>query len=400
LICVRYKEHKPFTYFKKETKSGIVWYVRFWDSTAKRYAVTRSTGVFAGGKKQRRYEAEQTARKMLPSIRFKPTALEKPFIQHVADFWLPDSPYVRECALVKKKPLSVDYVIMNHENVRRHIEPFPAFQSITLRSLTPGIIRDWMTWAASNGRSGRSINTALQAMRIPVRYALAREELDRDPFRNIKDAPESMREKGILSLAEVSRIIAAPVTDPRTRLAVLLGLLCGLRRGEVRGLRWGDIADGIITVCSNYQDREGLKAPKCGSNRRVPVPGSVQSALDAVYALFGSPGLEEYVMAGPITSDKPLSTKYFQRALSGELCAIRILRDEQKQRNITFHGLRHTYITLRRLAGITDMEIQALAGHKSGAMMQRYSHPTQVLNFAATREKLEKVVEEKPAAER
>jgi hypothetical protein len=58
------KDHKLFTLFKKETKSGIVWYARFWDSAAKRYAVTRTTGVFAGGKKQRRYEAEQARRKL------------------------------------------------------------------------------------------------------------------------------------------------------------------------------------------------------------------------------------------------------------------------------------------------------------------------------------------------
>jgi integrase len=386
------KDHRPFSLYRKETKTGPVWYARFWDESAKRYAVTRSTGIPVEGKKQRRYEAELAAREMLDGIRFMPAAPEKPFVQYVADFWLPDSPYVRECAIVKKKPLSAEYVIMNHENIRRHMEPFPGFQIVTLQSLTPGVIRDWMTWAAENGRTGRSVNLTLQAMRIPVRYALAREELDRDPFRNIKEAPESTREKGILSPAEVSRIIAAPSPDPRSRLAVLLGLLCGLRRGEVRGLRWRDIASRIITVCNNYQEREGLKAPKCGSNRRVPVPGSVQAALDTVYSLFGSPGPEEYVMAGLITPDKPLSTKYFQRALAGELRIIGIPDDEQKRRNLTFHGLRHTYITLGRLAGITDMEIQALAGHKSAGMMERYSHPAQILDYAAALEKLEKAV--------
>jgi integrase len=66
--------------------------------------------------------------------------------------------------------------------------------------------------------------------------------------------------------------------------------------------------------------------------------------------------------------------------------------NEQKQRNLTFHGLRHTFITLGRLAGISDMEIQALAGHKSGAMMERYSHASQVLDYEAAREKLEKAI--------
>jgi len=64
----------------------LVWYARFWDESSRRYAVTRSTGVHAEGKRQRRYEAEQAARDMLPGIKFMPKALEKSFIQYVADF--------------------------------------------------------------------------------------------------------------------------------------------------------------------------------------------------------------------------------------------------------------------------------------------------------------------------
>lgn len=76
------KTRKPFTLYKKETKTGAVWYARFWDETAQRYAVTRSTGVPAEGKKQRRYEAEQAARGMLPMIRFTPPVI-KTFIQYL-----------------------------------------------------------------------------------------------------------------------------------------------------------------------------------------------------------------------------------------------------------------------------------------------------------------------------
>jgi len=229
------KTRKPFTLFKKETKSGTVWYARFWDETLRRYAATRSTGIHVEGKKQRRYEAEQAARDMLPVIRFIPSAPEKPFIRYVADFWLPDSPYVRECALVKKKPLSAAYVNLHHEDVRRHIAPFPAFQRISLRQLTPGLIRDWMRWMAEKGVKGGRLNKIMQAMSVAVRYAVAREELDRDPFKNIHEAPESRKEKGVLTPAELTRLISVPAADPRGRLAVLLGALCGLRLGEVRG---------------------------------------------------------------------------------------------------------------------------------------------------------------------
>jgi len=390
------KTRKPFTLFKKETQAGPVWYARFWDETSRRYAVTRSTGIYAEGKRQHRYEAEQAARDILPVIRFMPSTPDKPFVQYVADFWLPDSPYVRECALVKRKPLSVEYVTMNRENVRRHIEPFPGFEGVTLRGLTTGIVRDWMAWAASNGRTGRSINVTLQVMRIATRYAVIREELPRDPFLHIRKAPEEYREKGILSPAEASRLIQAPVQNPCSRLVVLLGLLCGLRRGEIRGLQWGDIANGLITIRHNYQEHEGLKAPKCGSHRRVPIPKSVQSVIDTVFSVFGNPEPDEYVMAGPAAPNKPLSTKYFQRAFVNELNAIGISEDEQRRRNLTLHALRHSFVTLSRLAGITDFEIQALAGHKGGKMMERYSHAGQVLDFDAAREKLEKTVMKKP----
>jgi hypothetical protein len=133
------KTRKPFTLYRKETQTGPVWYARFWDETAQRYAITRSTGIYVEGKKQHRYEAEQAARKMLPGIRFAaqaPDKAGKPFIQYAADFWTADSPYVRECALVKKKPLSAAYVNLHHEDVRRHLEPFPGFQGITLYTLT------------------------------------------------------------------------------------------------------------------------------------------------------------------------------------------------------------------------------------------------------------------------
>jgi len=399
------KTRKTFVLYRKKTNAGPVWYARYWNEASRRYTVTRSTGIPVEGKRQRRYEAELIARELLPSIHFAPDKTEIFFTQYVADFWRPDSAYVKEWALVKKRPLFVDYVAMNHENVRRHMESFPGFHGLSLRGLTTGIIKDWMVWAASNGRTGRSINASLQAMRVAVKHAVLREDLTRDPFMNIKNAAENHREKGILSLAEVSRLVAAPVRDPWARLAVLLGILCGLRRGEVRGLQWGDIENGIITVRHNYQESEGNKTPKYGSKRQVPIPKSVQSALDAVFAMTDKPGPEDFIMAGPLLAKKPLSTKYFERALTSELSSIGIpgkwegkgeipegYVNEQRRRNLTFHGLRHTFVTLGRLAGITDLEIQSLAGHKSAKMMDRYSHAAQVLDFAAAKEKLERAV--------
>jgi hypothetical protein len=62
------RSRKPFVLYKKSTKSGLIWYAKFWNEEAYKFVLTRSTGVIAEGKKQYRYEAEQEARAMLSYI--------------------------------------------------------------------------------------------------------------------------------------------------------------------------------------------------------------------------------------------------------------------------------------------------------------------------------------------
>ena len=135
----------PFTLFKKQTKKGPVWYARFWDERAGKYTHKRSTGVIAEGRK----EVEHKAREMLLLIRFEATAADRPLVEYIEWFWRDDSPYIRECATVRKKPLSAYYVRQNAVNVLRYVKTFPAFEGTALRELAAGLIRDWMAWMAS-----------------------------------------------------------------------------------------------------------------------------------------------------------------------------------------------------------------------------------------------------------
>jgi len=249
----------------------------------------------------------------------------------------------------------------------------------------------------------------VQTARVAVRYAVDREELERDPFCAVRQAAESPKKKGVLTPGEVARLIAAPISDPRHRLAVLLGTLCGMRMGEVRGLRWEDVGDGLVRIRNNWIDGEGSKAPKCkgGASRQnprtVPLPSSIAGILERLRGQ--NPAPESFVLEASQRAGEPVGKEYFRYAMDKELAAIVIpgkwkgkgaapegYADEQKRRNLSFHCTRHTFITLGRLAGISDLEIQALAGHKSGAMMENYTHAAQVLDFAAAREKLEKAV--------
>jgi integrase len=47
-------------------------------------------------------------------------------------------------------------------------------------------------------------------------------------------------------MADVEKLLA--VASDRERAAVLLAAEAGLRAGEIRGLQWGDVRDGQLTV--------------------------------------------------------------------------------------------------------------------------------------------------------
>jgi integrase len=246
-------------------------------------------------------------------------------------------------------------------------------------------------------------------MRVAVHYAVDREELDRDPFRTVKEATDIPKEKGVLTFAERTKLINAKPTDQLSRLAVLLGLLCGMRRGEVRGLKWGDLDDGLINLTHNFVEMDGLKKPKRGKIRTVPYPAVVEKAFDEVRKTAVRPAPDSYVFESIERPGTPMGETFFRNAMRRELEGIGItagknagsnlrgadtptVPNEQKKRNLTFHSLRHSFITLGRLDGISDLEIQAIAGHSTRRMMEHYSHAEKVIDFKIMREKLDKAV--------
>lgn len=51
--------------------------------------------------------------------------------------------------------------------------------------------------------------------------------------------------------------------------------------GEIRGLQWGYVADGLVTVRRAVDTRNNVGAPKHDRLRRVPVSSTLASALAA-----------------------------------------------------------------------------------------------------------------------
>jgi integrase len=345
-------------------------------------------------------QAQQDA----PASPKKKAVADTPLIQYLTNFWTPKSEYAQYKRDVKNKALTPYYIKMNHDDVRRHVEPFSGFVGVTVGSLNKAILKKWLIWLAGRKTqrrkkdgtliegdtlSGRRANTVLQAVRVAIRWAVDNEEIDIDPFHKLGEVSENIKEKGVLTFAERDKLAALPIGDYRSRLFMLLGSLCGLRRGEMRGLQWGDIADGLITVQHNYQDGEGVKPPKYGSIRTVPITSDLQKMLDIAREKAFHTSPDSFVLESPQRPGIPLNNNFFREGVTKELESIGINATQQKERVLTCHSLRHTFVTLAQLSGVPDVVIRALAGHKSEQVQRKYSHVPQVIDFNDARKKLE-----------
>ena len=165
---------------------------------------------------------------------------------------------------------------------------------------------------------------------------------------------------------------------PPHGIAVALGLWAGLRIGEARGFRKGDIdaAGGVLHVRKQLRSVRGqrgaqLLPPKHGSVRDVEISALLErhlvAQLEHIKALPFQ-RFDDVLCVGPFGGHVP--DRIIRYALWQAQVAAGVERLE-------FHSLRHTYATLMREAGVPDLDIAASLGHRTTSMLvQLYgNHP-------------------------
>ena len=188
-------------------------------------------------------------------------------------------------------------------------------------------------------------------------------------------------------------------SDVRQKAALILGFSCGLRRGEIRALRWKhvDLERKVMQITENYTDDDGLKEPKAGSFRYVPLFGTILDILTELKRTNPYGGEPDDFVLPNVEREKPLAAITIKRGFERIMDAIGIDKAVREKRNLSFHSMRHSFVTRAREAGLSDFVVSTLSGHKTTRMMEHYSHQT-VSSLESARESLETAFrQEKPA---
>jgi integrase len=358
------------------------WYAKKWLFHEGKWGAVRSTAVPVTSPKSL---AERAARSMLASGAFEKPQPERMLIPFLETFWGETYPADRKA---QGRPISAAYTANCLGKIKNYIDTYIPFAGLTLDGLTVDSLEKWRTWLSGRGLTARGINICLQCVKVPVGEALRRGLIKNNPCVDVKNSAETRTEKGVLTENEARSLIGllnAESGEPRQLAAVLLALGCGLRRGEIRGLQWADIEDGLLYVRHNYTDADGAKAPKCGSAGRVPVPVYVAEALARVPRVAGS----VLVFPSLMDTDKPLSGRWFELAFYSCMDAIGITSAVQRERNLTLHGMRHSFVTLLQKAGLSLVEVSALARKRDMRDTgRRYTHGAQVVDLMAAAKRM------------
>jgi integrase len=159
----------------------------------------------------------------------------------------------------------------------------PVLGEVRVEQLTQRQVADLfdaMTQAASTRRS-----TYAALVRV-LDFAVERGIAGTNVVRAVPRPREAPARRPNLSADDASRLLSA-ASGHRWEVAAWLSLGCGLRRGEVLGLRWADVDldAAVLTVTGNVtRSSAGLVRgePKTRrGHRQVPMPGVVVDAMRA-----------------------------------------------------------------------------------------------------------------------
>ena len=143
-----------------------------------------------------------------------------------------------------------------------------------------------------------------------------------------------------------------------------------MRMGEIRGLQVECVYKDYVEIRHSWEEKYGLKEPKYGSVRDIPISPPVFDALDRV--IFKTKP-ERLVFYADGQKDRPLSKSVIEKQFYRTLEQIGISRAEQKKRNLVFNSYRHTLNTILRSRGVIDSKIRMITGHKSEDMQDHSS---------------------------
>lgn len=270
------------------------------------------------------------------------------------------------------------------EIIRKNVVPL--LGGVLLTKLRPEQIAAAYSQALQSGRrdgqgglSPLTVNHMHRLLRQALAQAVAWNALVRNPADLVKPPKVERKQMLAWNVAQTAQAIGH-FRPTRMFTPFMLGVLCGLRRGEIAALKWKhvDLDRGQASIAeSTEQTSKGIRAKetKSGRARTVALPALVVTELRRHALRQAEEFLRLGAKVGPATN---VVTSEDGRALQPNSLThefVRLLALAPNIPRIRFHDLRHTHATHMLESGIHPKVAQERLGHSTIAItLDLYSH--------------------------
>jgi integrase len=375
------RPRKPYFFYRRKTQKNKnpIYYVTFRTPEGERTYSTGETTLY-GAEKWARQRHE-----LLTNEQYRERELREniTFSDFAGDFWEPKGNFA-EGRRARLRTITPGYL----DNCRGTTKAYlvPKWGAFKLKDITATMIDEWVLSMVKDpvpNLTGKkegvrflapaTINKILQVLRTILEQAVTEGYIRENPAKYIKPVSNrTAQQKGVLTPKEVKALLNPGIWPDFRHYAInLLSLTTGMRMSEVRGLLVEQVHEDYVAVHTAWADRHGLKEPKWGSMRDIPITRQVYEVLHQV---IENTRPQSIVFYSERDYDKPMAKSFIEKHLYNALDKIGIDDEKRKERNLTFHSHRHTLNTLLRTAGVPDPKIRMMTGHRQQSMTELYTH--------------------------
>jgi integrase len=256
-----------------------------------------------------------------------------------------------------KKPTTQKLEFNKAKVIRKHLG------SYTLASLNAEQITKFRDKRLSSGLSTTTVR--LELALLSHLYTIAIKEwgmgLQVNPVLNVRKPKQSKGRDRRLEGDEEQKLldICEAYSNPMLAWIVKLALYTGMRHGEIVNLKHSSVnLDKRTLFLSDTKNGESRTVPL--SNKAIEVIREVLNhpirPIDTDLLFFGEPGRDG--IRRPYVTSKIWTEARKKAGIEG----------------LRFHDLRHEATSRFVEAGLSDLEVSSITGHKSMQMLKRYTH--------------------------
>jgi integrase len=249
------------------------------------------------------------------------------------------------------------------------------------RKPAPGKRRDKPGRGGHSGPLGRSSLTRVRMVLGAALHEAERRDLVGRNVAKLAHLPSTARapqSRRALTPAQASKLVDT-ATGHRDEAMILMGVMLGLRPGEILGLPW----DAVDLKRRTLEVKQSLKRlpdkslvigpPKADSHRKLQLPGRIVTALEAHKRQqkkdrLAAPVWEEHGLVFTSVIGTPFDPSNFRRLVSK-------IGEDAEVGHLSPNELRHTAASLLVDAGTQPQIVADMLGHRDMRMLaQTYRH--------------------------